>query len=224
MHTNGKKRLTKPFALFAVSIAALIAAVQANAEKPVPVDVVSPLPLPVTGRVSGNVSIVNTPLPVTANSPLPVRAADNRVPFTKLLCVPTGGGCAQILSSGFVTLDGSFVVPDTTSSGKSVQQLVIEYVSGTCVGTARSTFVQLTGVPAGALEQADTGDNFSRNIVPLEVAQFLQAAGVNGAQAFGQKTQIAYAPGTKIEITFDFVAAGVMSCKAQLNGYFVTGG
>src|SRR5688572_16814048 len=75
--------------------------------------------------------------------------------------------------------------------------------------------------PTGTLANPDTGDNFSTNRFPLAVAQFLQAPGVNGAQVFAQTARIYLDPGDTVSMSFDFVAAGALLCRAQLNGHFV---
>jgi hypothetical protein len=90
---------------------------QAIAENPNTVQIVGPLPLPVAGSVSGNVSINNP-----AASPVLVRDVDDpaRHAFQITLCFKsvtwTGGPCAA---------DDHFTVP----TGK---HFVIEYVSGFC--------------------------------------------------------------------------------------------
>ena len=141
-------------------------------------------------------------------------------PFAKTLCLTDiAGGCAAGPTQP--SLPSEFVVPAATISGESVKQLVIEFVSGTCVGTGRSTFVEIASRSSEDFDNPDTGDNFTRNRFPLSVAQFLQAPGVNGAQAFAQATRIYLKPGVTVRISFDVVAAGGLVCRAQLNGYFV---
>jgi len=225
MHTNCKKHLAKPFAMFAVSIAALIASVQAHAEKPTPVSVVSPVPLPVTGSVSGSVSITGQPnvfVTNTAANPVVTRDVQNPAndPFAKELCLTVVAGVCDA-SGSLPARPSSFVVPTVTDSGAAVKQLVIEFVSGICIGTARTTFVEISSRPIGALTNPDTGDNFTTNRIPVAVSQFLQGAGVNGAQGFSQATKIYIAPGATVAMSFDFVLAGQMACRAQLNGHFV---
>ena len=141
-------------------------------------------------------------------------------PFSKLLCLTDiSGACSA--SSAQPNLPASFVVPSVTNTGQPVKQVVIEFVSGTCVGTGRSTFVEIVSRPGGSLANPDTGDNFSRNPFPLAVAQFLQAPGINGAQAFAQAARMYFNPGDTVSMSFDFVAAGALVCRAQLNGHFV---
>jgi hypothetical protein len=117
-------------------------------------------------------------------------------------------------------LPGSFVVPAVTDTGEPVKHLVTEFVSGICVGTGRSTFVQIASRPSGTLANPDTGDNFSTNRFPLSLAQFLPAPGVNGAQAFAHPARIYLDPGASVSMNYDVVAAGALVCRAQLHGHF----
>jgi hypothetical protein len=200
---------------------------QGKGQPPGPdVTIVGPLPLPVTGTVSGAVTITNQPnvfVTNTAANPVPVRTISSRVPFAKLLCVGGGPDCATTVGTATSPpLPQSFTVPAATASGQAVSQLVFNFVSGNCVGTARTTAVFLAGQPT-TLQVADTGDNFTSNKIPMFEAQFIGAPGLNGVQAFATPTQIEYAPGTVISVTFDLAQAGSMRCVVQLNGYFVTG-
>lgn len=163
------------------------------------------------------VRVVNPP-----TAPALTRDVDNPAtrPFSKLLCLTDiAGACGA--STAQPNLPASFVVPSVTSTGQPVKQLVIEFVSGRCVGTGRSTFVEIVSRPGGSLANPDTGDNFSRNTFPLAVAQFLDAPGVNGVQAFAQAARIYLDPGDTVSMSFDVVTAGVRVCRAQLNGHFV---
>lgn len=76
-----------------------------------------------------------------------------------------------------------------------MKRLVSDFVSGTCVGTARAAFVDLSARPSGALANPDTGDNFSDNFFPPAVAQFISPAGGNGVQSCAQATPIFLDPG-----------------------------
>ena len=140
-----------------------------------------------------------------ATAPALTRDVDNPAtrPFSKQLCLTDiAGACI-------------------TNTGQTVKQLVIEFVSGLCVGTGRSTFVEIANRPVGGFATSDAGDNYSTNRFPLAVAQFLQAPGVNGAQAFAQAARIYLNPGNTVSMSFDFVASGVLVCRAELNGHFV---
>ena len=168
--------------------------------------------MPVTGSISGtvnanvtgdvNAAIVGTPQ---------VKIATDQVPFAKQLCLPNF--CTQASQS-------SFTVPDATAGGQAVKELVINFVSGRCTGTGRMGAVELIATK-GAAVIADTGDNFSTNYFPAAVDQYDSALGQNGLQAFAQHTQITYAPGTSIQMTFSVMQAGEIFCKVQLNGHFV---
>ena len=143
------------------------------------------------------------------------------VPFTKLLCVADFAFTCTTTVDGNVTpvLPGSFTVPSLTASGKAVKQLVINFVSGSCVGTGRTTEVLIFG-SLGTPQVADTGDNFTLNTIPMAVAQFNDTLGLNAVQAFAQETKLVYRPGTKISMSFDAAKGGVMACKLELNGHF----
>lgn len=141
-------------------------------------------------------------------------------PFAKTLCLTDiSGACGAGPTQP--ALPSEFTVPAVTNTGEPVQQLVIEFVSGTCVGLGRSTFVEIASRSSDGFDNPATGDNFTRNRFPLAVAQFLQPPGVNGAQAFAQSTKIYLAPDMIVRISFDVVAAGGIACRAQLNGHFV---
>jgi hypothetical protein len=147
--------------------------------------------------------------------------ATTTVPFTKLLCVANFSfDCKTGIGTNTTpVLPGFFTVPGLTASGKTVKQLVINFVSGSCVGTGRTTEVLISGA-LGALQVADGGDNFSINSIPMDVAQFNDIPGLNAVQAFAQQTRLAYSPGTQISVAFDAAKGGVMACKLQLNGHF----
>ena len=163
------------------------------------------------------VEVVNS-----ADKPALTRDVQNPAnnPFAKNLCFADIAGACDA-SPSLPARPASFVVPTVTDSGGAVKQLVIEFVSGTCVGPGRTTFVEISSRPIGMLNNPDTGDNFTRNRIPVAVAQFLQPPGINGAQGFSQATKIYIAPGATVAISFDVVAAGGMACSAQLNGHFV---
>jgi hypothetical protein len=100
-----------------------------------------------------------------------------------------------------------------------VQQLVINFVSGSCVGTGRTTEIVIFGL-LGAPQVADSGDNFTVNTIPVAVAQFNDILGENAVQAFAQPTHLVYSPGTRISMSFDFAKGGAIGCKLELNGHF----
>jgi hypothetical protein len=142
-------------------------------------------------------------------------------PFAKLLCVQNIPGDCNPYSSALV-VPPSFTVPAKTASGKNVKQLVVNFVSGSCVGTGRTTELLLNAEPNVPILLADSGDNFSENVVPMAVAQFNDMPGQNAVQAFAQRTQLVYLPGTVVSASYDAAMGGLMRCRAQLNGYFVT--
>jgi hypothetical protein len=151
--------------------------------------------------------------------------AKHKVPFAKSLCASNLVTCVTTVA-GVTTpaLPVSFIVPAATASGDAVKELVVKFISGECVGTARTTAIFLYGSPGSpsALQVADTGDNFSTDKIPMSVAQFNNVPNVNAVQAFAQQTQLTYTPGTTISTSFDFVSDGIMACFVQLHGHFVT--
>jgi len=152
--------------------------------------------------------------------------ANHRVPFVKLLCVNTSGGllpCVSGANGPTPPLPGFFNVPAATASGDAVKELVVEFVTSNCVGTARTTSVFIDGRPGTKpLQLADTGDNFSANKFPMSVAQFNDTLNTNAEQSFAQQTHMTYAPGTTVSISFGITKPGSMQCAVQLNGHFVT--
>jgi len=176
-----------------------------------------------------NVAWASKPKPATSvqvinpeSDPALTRDVENPAnrPFAKTLCLTDISGACDAGQTQ-PELPSEFVVPSLMNTGEPVKQLVIEFVSGTCIGSGRSTFVEIASQPSGGFDNPDTGDNFTRNRFPLAVAQFLQAPGVNGAQAFAQSARIYLEPDVTVRISFDIVAAGGIVCKAQLNGHFV---
>jgi len=149
-------------------------------------------------------------------------AAQGTVPFAKLLCLSTYGVCTTSVGGAVSPpLPGSFIIP-TSVGGAIVQHLVIEFVSGDCVGTGRATEIFIYGV-RGALHVGAKGDNFSSNRIPLSVAQFNDTLNVNAVQSFASQTLMIYQPKTTVSLSFDFTKAGGLVCKLQLNGHYVTG-
>jgi hypothetical protein len=167
-------------------------------------------------------AVGSTPVRVVnpANDPALTRDVDNPAtrPFAKRLCLSTAP--AAPCNTAVPALSDSFSVPATTSAGETVKRLVIEHVSGICIGSARTTEVDLTAAN-GARTNPPTGDNFSINVFPMAVAQFAGATGANSVQAFAQQARIYYDPGMTVTLSFDFAQGGVLNCRVQLNGYFV---
>jgi hypothetical protein len=165
-----------------------------------------------------NVNVVNTPLSVTDTN------ASHQVPFAKLLCTNTfdiGQPCISGANGPTPALPSSFTVP--TASGAVVKELVIEFVTANCFGTARTTEIFIDARPGiQTLQVADTGDNFSANKFPMSVAQFNDTLNQPADQAFAQQTKMTYVPGTVVSIAFGVQKPGSTQCAVQLNGHFVT--
>jgi hypothetical protein len=148
--------------------------------------------------------------------------AQGTVPFAKLLCISTLGTCTTSVGSTVTPpLPSFFVVPSSIGAGIAVQHLVVEFASGDCIGTARTTEIFIHGA-LGDLKVGAKGDNFSSNRIPLSVAQFNDTLNVNAVQSFASRTLMIYRPNTKVSMSFDFAKAGDLVCKLQLNGYYVT--
>jgi hypothetical protein len=187
-----------------------------SAQGSAPVSIVSPLPVP----VSGSLIVSNT-----SSNPILTRDIDNPAAnaFSKNLCINSGTGftCGP-LGSSTPALPSSFTVPAITSTGAVVKRLLIQFVSGDCVGSARTTEVILEARPASDISLSDTGDNYVDNFIPMAVAQYEGNPGTNGVQAFATPTHISWDPGMKVSGAFDFATAGALACRVVLNGYFVT--
>jgi len=210
MDINRKKHLASSFAVFAVSVAALIiGSDQVHAEKPTPVSVVSPVPLPVTGSVNGSVSISNTPNVFVTNTdgnPLPTRDVDNpaRTPFQIKLCQQAsfGGG-----NPGGACTDHSFQVP-------SEYRLVIEYISGECFFTPDVVnSIQLAVSTTVGGSSAPHSLHLLSNALDRRVLDF------------GHQVRIYADSDTSVGLNFSASAgpgAGSISCRLTLSGYGVT--
>jgi hypothetical protein len=181
------------------------------------------------------VRVLNTPLPVTGSTTVSgsvaasqsgtwnvtATIANKQTPFAKLLCIGSQPCVSGLNGPTTPALPFFFIVPTSTASGGIVKELVVEFVSGDCVGTGRTTRIDLFGT-SGSPQLADTGDNFSANKIPMSVAQFNDTLNENAVQSFAQRTQLTYLPGTTISINVDFAKSGVIVCKVQLNGHFIT--
>jgi hypothetical protein len=139
MDLNGRRSLAAAFTVAAVSVTALMASQQAVAQKATPpgapVNVVSPLPLPVTvqgsvsGTVSGTVSAVQSgSWNVGVNGTVTTKNTDEpgRNPFSALhdpfnanpSCFGEGGGFQGCTFSGFPTVPAGMRLVITDFSGQ----------------------------------------------------------------------------------------------------------
>jgi hypothetical protein len=141
MDMSRKKHLATTFAAFAVSVAALIGSDQAVAQKTTPpgapVNIVSPNPLPVTGTVSGDVSVsgsvsvTNTPnvfVTNTAPNPVPTSVVNPATRPALTSSVDDPGRVAYQASQGLICdeHDCNF----TFSAVPAGHRLVIQHISG----------------------------------------------------------------------------------------------
>jgi len=137
--------------------------------------------------------------------------------FKKTLCNSDAEGA--LCNATSPPLPASFLVPRVVNK-KRVQQLVIEFVSGSCVGAGRASAVFLSAKPAVESLTDDTGDNFIRNTFYLPYSQFISPEGENGTQGFSQPAKIYWSPGDSVTLERDSVQGGAMRCTIALNGYY----
>ena len=136
--------------------------------------------------------------------------------FKKTLCL--SDATAALCQATTPPLPSSFIVPGLIGK-KRVQQLVIEFISGACVGVGRASSVFLSAKPAGASVTDDAGDNFISNTFYLPYSQFIAAEG-NGVQSFSQPAKIYWSSGDSVTLERDSAQAGAMRCTVALNGYY----
>lgn len=193
--------------------------------------------IPVTGTVTAsiagtpnvNATVANTvavtgavavsSLPNNATSPIYVRDVDNpaREPFSASLCAD--GGVPDPIQTCGTFFSSTLTVPNVTADGKTVIQLVIDYVSGVCNAYqgADPTSITIT-IPAGVT---------SNYLVPIKTY------GPNSfhldALVFAQETRLYVAAGTTIQFGDSYETdAGSFGnpvsnhCFANVVGHFVT--
>jgi hypothetical protein len=119
-----------------------------------------------------------------------------------------------------VPIAQSLTVPATTRTGVPVKRLVIDFASGSCVGTGRASQVYLIASSPGAATTSNTGDNFSENLFPLPVAQLAQSV-QNATASFAMQVKIMLDPGMTVSIANDITVNGPLRCHVQMSGYFV---
>ena len=161
-----------------------------------PVNIVSPVPLPITG----DVSITGTPtinISNTASTPLYVNDIDAaaRQPFQVTLC--RAGGLFRCSGSG-PTVPTSFTLP-------TGRQAVVEYVSGFCA----------TGATSPLLVQIATtvGGTSVNHVVP--------SLSVGDLQQFGNQTRIYADQGSNVSLSLLSEGGPDNSfiCRAAVSGY-----
>lgn len=155
-------------------------------------------PKAVHAVVSTLVTVANT----SAN-PVPVTEGKDLVqePFATSICEDSGDGSCATVSTAFgfsSTLQSSFTVPVTDSSGNAVKALVITFVSGACQGTPALT----TSVPTNTTNGITKAINF------LETGT---------ATVIDHTTTIVAGPGSTVGI-LDSLSPG-NGCFLTVNGY-----
>jgi hypothetical protein len=202
-----------------------------------PVNIMSPLPLPVTGNVnaavagmvgeqqsgSWNVGVSNFPgtltgatAPVSGNVNASVTFPPNPAnePFQGVLCSGAGVSSGLCTNIGF---PGVIHVPTTATGGAVVKRLVIEYVNALCDEQAGSELLFFT-LQTTVNENIATGQPGAKQTYYF-VPQF--AAGNNYILGVSAPTQLYADPGTDIPIALGNATITV-DCVATVSGHLVT--
>jgi len=143
-------------------------------------------PKTVHAVVSALVTVANT-----SSNPVPVQSVDNpaRQAFQTAFVLFAGGGQMQ----------GQFFVPNTTTTGAPVKELVIEEVSGFCA----------SGGPGGVVLSTNGGIPFT----------FLGVADGAGFSLPAQSVRFYADAGTPVSVGTGGVRTG---CQISISGYLVT--
>jgi hypothetical protein len=142
------------------------------------------------------VQVLSTPL-----APVFVRDVDAPAnqPLQLELCFPPSSDNCETEGVG-----NRFNVPETTSTGQTVQRLVIEYASGTCFGGLEFFEVQLLTTVGGE---------------PLVRHHLVPVIGLDGWTNIAQTTRIYADPGTEVRISG--TTNGLGACAFALSGHLV---
>jgi hypothetical protein len=143
----------------------------------------------------------------------PPIAVDNPAafPFETNVCVDNASGatCAAEAAELGWPLPATFTVP-TTTSGKAVGRLVINYVSGVCNDAFAGTFL-ITPLSENSVNEVTAGHNFFTG----------QIAGTN--ILIQQATTIYVDPGVTVKLFVNQWNASDGACFLNVNGDLVTG-
>ena len=105
----------------------------------------------------------------------PAAPLNRLVSFSKKLCDSNAPGARCDATQP--ALPTTFTVVSRIGHRK-VNQLVIEFVSGVCVGDGRADYIAITSTPDGAPKKnPDAGDNFSNNYFYFTPNQYIAPAG-----------------------------------------------
>jgi hypothetical protein len=137
----------------------------------------------------------------TAQEPVPVRDANAPAneQFQQEFCFPPSSSYCQNQGAG-----NGMTVPATTSTGRSVRRLVLEYASGTCFNGLEFMEVQLLTSAAG-------GPLVRHHLVPVP--------GSPGWTNIAQTTRLYADPGSQVR--FSGTTNGLGACGLALSGHFV---
>lgn len=160
------------------------------------------------GIAAALVQVVNT-----GSNPVPTReVGTGNEPFQTFLCADFGdqaGFCSPFVSS--------FTVPTTTSDGATVRRLVIESLSGECIGTNLP-------VQAAFLSVFTSANNV--NGIGSGQGQFIAqpAPGRPTTQIYGASTRLYADPNTfvTLEVEAPFPSITGFHCQGTISGYLVT--
>jgi hypothetical protein len=170
-----------------------------------PVNIVSPLPMPVTGTVNvGNLGSTTLPVsvtnfPTTQNVSGTVNIGALPAVQTVIVNAPGSFPFAHSLTSAVP----QFAVP-TTIEGQTVRAVVITQLSGFCTGIGSFNL---------GLQNVSGGTVIGTFLFRVESLQF----GV--FPLFAQQTHIYVAGGNTVAITDTIAPHG---CRVDLSGYYVT--
>jgi len=148
----------------------------------------------------------------------PAAPLNRLVSFSKKLCDSNAPGARCDATQP--ALPTTFTVVSRIGHRK-VNQLVIEFVSGVCVGDGRADYIAIASTPDGAPKKnPDAGDNFSNNYFYFTPNQYIAPAGSNGVQILSQISRIYLSPGDAITLEHDSATSGVQRCVVELNGHY----
>jgi hypothetical protein len=190
----------------------------------------------VSAQSPTQVQVVNTPLPVTAtvtrmpvvsgrvaitNPYLSVRDIDNpsNEPFAASLCSGVGQTFPCFLGE---TLPSQFGVPTTTSDGKTVKELVIQYLDGSC-GLSPGGVVTSVTLNTQTFHNVISGQSPAIfHFLTLTQNPTITASGQDHIFEWATPTQIFVDPDTPVIFSVASQVGTNYGCTLNLSGYLVT--
>lgn len=194
-------------------------------------------PVPVQGTVSANingtpaVTLSGTPsvnFSNTSTTPLFVRDVDNPVnePFAASLCQGSGtSGSNQPQPCYFGgNGPGSFVVPTTTSDGKTVKELVIKFVDGECyvINPDPRSGITDVNLSTTVTQNQVTFPQFQGYVTHFFPFSSNPSLNNNSTLEFATPTEIMANPNTSVDFSVDSIITTQFGCTLGLSGYLVT--